>query len=431
VAGQVSGARVRDVAAGLVKFGLVLFLLFELGALIKNFIDTAQRFAGIDSRYFYDVATQIANGQMPYRDFSFEYPPLAILPLLVPKLVLEVIGGQAVRYGWLLVAENVVLVGATAVCLVPLVRRGWSAASPSRTVAGYVLLVAATPVLFWRFDAFPTLLMMIGLVAFAYGSRLPSGLALGAGVAAKIFPIVVVPVLAAADLLRRDWAKPLLLVVGTAIPVVVLGAITWIGAGTGELYFLEYHADRGVQLESLLASIAMLAPLFGAPGGRVFNDFGSFQIDSPLLASVPWLGGLIAVLMIGALAISTVARFRADIAAHGVVQPQTLVTQVLASLFLVLLAYRVLSPQFLVWILPVAALRPRGEFWAIFVLCLLTFAVYPLVYNALVALDSRAMAVLIVRNALMLGLFIWLVGWSTTASSRTGNVEGVAALKPL
>jgi hypothetical protein len=240
-----------------------------------------------------------------------------------------------------------------------------------------------------------------------------------------------VPVLVAADLLRRDWVKPLLLVVGTAIPVVVLGAVTWIGAGTGELYFLEYHADRGVQLESLLASIAMLAQLFGAPAGRVFNDFGAFQIESPLLAGVPWLGGLIAVVLVGALAVSTVVRFRSDIAVHGAVQPQTLATQVLASLFLVLLAYRVLSPQFLVWMLPVAALRPRGEFWAIFLLCLLTFAVYPLAYNALVALDPRAMTLLIVRNALMVGLFVWLVGWSTTASSRTGNVEGVAALDPL
>jgi hypothetical protein len=431
VAGQVSNARLRDVAAALVKAGLILILLFELGALFTNFIDTTPRFAGIDTRYFYDVANQIVAGQMPYRDFSFEYPPLAILPLLLPRLVLEVIGGQAVRYGWLLIAENAVLVVATAACLVPLVRRGWSAGSASRTIAGYGLLVAATPVLFWRFDAFPTLLMMIGLVAFGYGGRLSSGLALGAGVAAKIFPIVVVPVLAAADLLRRDLVKPLLLVVGVAIPVVVLGAVTWIGAGTGELYFVQYHADRGVQLESLLASIAMVAQLFGAPAGRVFNDFGAFQIDSPLLASMPWLGGLIAVVLIGALGVSTFVRFRADIAGHGQVQPQTLVTQVLASLLLVLLAYRVLSPQFLVWILPVAALRPRAEFWAIFLLCLLTFAVYPLAYNALVALDTRAMALLIARNALMLGLFVWLIGWSTTASSRSGNVEGVAALDPL
>src|SRR5262249_54723449 len=158
-----------------------------------------------------------------------------------------------------------------------------------RTVAGYALLVLATPVLFWRFDMFPTLLMMLGLVAFAYGSRLPSGLALGAGIAAKIFPIVVIPILAAADLFGRKWLRPTLLIVGTVIAVVAVGALTWLVAGRGALYFLQYGAERGVQLESLLSSMAMAAQMLGAEPGHVFNDFGAFQIDSPLLSSVPWL----------------------------------------------------------------------------------------------------------------------------------------------
>ena len=418
-------------AAAVVKAALVGLLLFELGALFKNFIETSQRFAGIDSRYFYEVATQIVRGQLPYRDFPLEYPPLAIPPLLVPRLILEVIGGQAIRYGWLLVIENIVLVIATAACLVPLARRGWSAVSTSRTVISYGLLVLATPVLFWRFDAFPTLLMTLGLVGFAYGSRLPSGIAIGAGIAAKIFPFVVVPFLAFADILRRQWRRAALLMIGAAVAVALVGVVTWVGAGRRELYFVTYHADRGVQLESLMASFAMIGQLLGGSPGHVFNDFGAFQIDSPLLAAVPWLELLIAVSLISALAVSTFVRFRRDIAVHGDVQPQTLTTQMLAALLVVLLAYRVLSPQFLVWILPLAALRPRAEFWAIFLLCLLTFAVYPLTYNGLVALDQRAMLLLIVRNAWMLGILIWLLGWSTTAPSRTGNLEGVALLDPL
>ena len=430
-AGQVNGVRVRDVVAFCVKALLVAILLFELGALYVNFIDTGKRFSGLDSRYFYDVATQIVNGEMPYRDFLFEYPPLAIPPLLLPKLVVDVIGGQAQRYGWVLVVENIGLVIATAACLVPLVRRGWSAVSTGRTLAGYGLLVVATPVLFWRFDALPTLLMMLGLLAFAYGSRLPSGIALGAGIATKIFPAVVVPILVLADLMRRQWLKPALLIAGTLAAVAVVGFVTWIGAGMHELYFVQYHADRGVQLESLLSSIAMVGQLLGAPPAQVFNAFGSFQIDSPVLTGLPWLEIVIGVVLVGAVAVSTFLRFRADVRARGEVQPQTLVTQLLAALLVVLLAYRVLSPQFIVWILPLAALRPRAEFWVFFVLCLMTLAVYPLTYSGLVALDERAMLLLIARNALMFGLLVWLLGWGTTAPSPGSNVEGVAALDPL
>jgi hypothetical protein len=140
---------------------------------------------------------------------------------------------------------------------------------------------------------------------------------------------------------------------------------------------------------------------------------------------------VIAVALIGAVAVSTYVRFRADITALGEIRPHTLVTQLLAALLAILLAYRVLSPQFLVWILPIAALRPRGEFWTIFLICLLTFAIYPLTYGALVTLDERAMLLLIVRNCLLVGVFVWLIGWGTSAPSRSGDVAGVAAIEAL
>jgi hypothetical protein len=49
----------------------------------------------------------------------------------------------------------------------------------------------------------------------------------------------------------------------------------------------------------------------------------------------------------------------------------------------------------------------------------------------LVALDERAMLLLIARNALMVGLLVWLLGWGTTAPSPGSYEEGVAALEAL
>jgi Glycosyltransferase family 87 len=424
---RLDNAGARNIAVTAVELVLVLVLVIELGALVAMYVSTGNRFAVMDSRYFYELATRLANGELPYRDFPFEYPPLAIVPLILPQLVLAFIGGQAVRYAWLLVAENVALVLATAGCLVLLARRGWSAASTNRTVLGYLLLTVATPVLFWRFDAFPTLLMMAGLVLFASGRRASSGVTLGAGVAAKLFPGAVVPVLLAADLFKRDWAKAFWLVAGVLASVALVGVLFLVGTGTRELSFLEYHADRGVQLESLLASIGMAGQLLGAPAGRVFNGFGAWQIDSPLLAALPWLGDVIAALLIGALVVSTVLRFRADVAANGEVMPHTLAKQLLATLFVVVLAYRVLSPQFLVWLLPLAALRPRPEFWTIFVICLLTLAIYPLNYDALIRLQPEVALLLIVRNLLMVGTCVWLIGSeAVTGRSRSRAKEMVA-----
>jgi hypothetical protein len=335
---------------------------------------------------------------------------LATIPVLVPELVLKVIGhGRLVRYDWLLVAENVVFIVLTALCVAGLARRGWSLVSGRLAVARYGLLAIATPVVFWRFDSFATLLMMLGLVAWAWRSRLPAGLALGAGVAAKLFPIFVVPVLALADLVRRDWVRPGRLVIGVAIAVVAVGAVFFFAAGTSESSFLQYHADRGVQIESLQASIGLVAQALGAAPASVFNDFGSFQIDSAFLASMPWLDWALIVAFLLPLAVSTFLAFRADVAESGEVEPGTLVRQLLATLFAVLLMYRVLSPQFLVWVLPLAALRPRHEFWLVLLICVITFAIYPLAYTGLVALLPGAVVALIVRNALMVAMFVWLI----------------------
>lgn len=396
------------ILAGL-EIVLVLALLALIWTLFNKIVAAHIRFDGMDSRYFYDLAVRISHGEMPYRDFPFEYPPLAIVPIALPGLVLQPVSGHAVRYGWLLVAENVAFVVATAACLVVLARRGWSAVSTRGTLIGYGLLVAATPVLFWRFDQFATLLMMLGLVASALGPRMTSGFALGAGIAAKLFPIAIVPVLVAADLFRREWVKPLRLVVGAVLAVAIVGLVFWLGAGIRELSFFEYHADRGVQLESLLATIGMVSQLLGSPQGFVFNAYGAYQIQSPFLASVPWLGTAIAVVLVAALIVSTVARFRGDVTTWGEVVPDTLVTQLVATLLALMLMYRVFSPQYLVWVLPLIALRPRTEFLVVFVICLLTLAVYPLNYVALMRLEPSVMVVLIVRNLLMVGFVGWLL----------------------
>jgi hypothetical protein len=387
---------------------LVVVLLILLWSVYVHYTTRVQ-FDGMDSQFMYNFATQLNRGEIPYRDFPFEYPPLAILPIALPGIVLKLAGSDAVGYAWLLAAENVAFVIATGACLIFLVRRGWSSVSMRRALMGYGLLIFATPYVFWRFDAFAALVMMLALVAFAARRPLSSGLALGVGLAVKVFPIAIAPVLVAAELFRRDWSGAARIAIGAAVAAGAVAVIFWLGAGTKELSFLEYHADRGVQLESVLASIGMVAQLLGSHAGHVYSAFGAWQLQSPFLDSVPSLGGWIAAAFIGLLIVSTGVRFGADVVSRGDVRPETLVSQLLATVIALTLVYRVFSPQFLIWLLPLAALRPRAEFWCVFVICLLTLAIYPLNYEALMELRPAVMLVLIARNGLMVGLLGWLV----------------------
>jgi hypothetical protein len=117
---------------------------------------------------------------------------------------------------------------------------------------------------------------------------------------------------------------------------------------------------------------------------------------------------VLSLLIVGTLATSTLIAYRNEIAVHGEVGTRTVVGYLLASMLALLLMYRVLSPQYLVWLLPLAALRPRGEQLVVLFICILTLAVYPLLYDGLVRLGTVPMVALIVRNAMLIVLFAWL-----------------------
>ena len=82
-----------------------------------------------------------------------------------------------------------------------------------------------------------------------------------------------------------------------------------------------------------------------------------------------------------------------------------------------LVSSKVLSPQYLVWIVAPAAMvlatvtprRPRWIAGLIVVTCAMTHLVYPLLYTELVEFRPVGVAALLVRNGLLLGLAVVLL----------------------
>jgi len=259
----------------------------------------------------------ILDGRVPYRDFDVEYPPGAL-----PVFVAPAIGGDyASVFAWLMA-----VLGAATVVVVSRVRLAAAA-----FVAVSPLLVGS--LLLSRFDLWPAALTTAALVALlAERHRLGWSL-LGAAVAAKLWPLAIVPVALAWS--RRHGQ---------------LRAVWW-GAGVLALAFLPFlllaagglwdsvsgQLSRPLQIESLGAS---LITTFGDP--TVVTSHGSQNISGH--GALEAAGTAI---QVTALCGIWVAAWRS---------PDELPRFAAAATAVFIAFGKVLSPQFLVWLVPLVPL---------------------------------------------------------------------------
>ena len=356
---------------------------------------------------FLSIAERVVSGLVPYRDFALEYPPLALLPITLPR----VLAGSSINgYEIVFTAIAVCLAMSTAAAVAWLAGHGWSATSRRETLLVFIgLALAAMPQVVWRFDIFPALLTALALMAVAAGRPGWAGLVLGLGTAAKLYPAFLVPVLLAYYVLGRRLRGAALLLFGSTVTVGAICALLVLLGGSDAFTFLTYQGDRGIEIQSVLGGIFLLAQnLFGIEAAVSFG-FGSYEVTSSLGATLapPFLLAKV-VLGIG-LMIGTAVSFMRDRRRLGFIQPTTLVAYLLATLVLVMLANKVLSPQYVAWLLPFGALLPWRQSLLLVAIFALTTFVYPLDFALLRAADPLAVAALNGRNLLLLVLFIWLV----------------------
>jgi hypothetical protein len=111
----------------------------------------------------------------------------------------------------------------------------------------------------------------------------------------------------------------------------------------------------------------------------------------------------------GALAVAAWRRVRFDVEAIGRVEPRTLTSLAGATVMVLLLTSKVFSIQYVVWIVPFAALLRGGKFWLAAALIALTIPIHPVLYSDLVQQKALPILLLNARNALFVVLTAWVL----------------------
>ena len=338
-------------------------------------------------------ADMFLDGVLPYRDVDWEYPPLAAPLIALPGLVSLDLDGYRLAFA----AGTLALMAAVALATGRLA--ALTGGDEHRALLGAAAAPLATgAMLRTHFDLAPVLCVVAG-VAAVVAARPRTGFALlGVGAAIKAFPLTAA-LAAAAWLWGRG--RPGEAVRGLAITGAVLLAAVAAGVALspgGAWDAVAYHLERPVQIESLPATALNLLDALGGEPPESVNSHRSDGLEHPAAGAITaFFGALLSAALVALLA-----------AAHRLPEPRALALAAGATVAVAATLGKVLSPQFMLWLLPLAALAFA---WRMHALAAVTTAAiaatmtwFPERYFDLVARDTGPLVAVTVRNLLLLAM---------------------------
>jgi uncharacterized membrane protein len=313
----------------------------------------------IDTPVYQQYGNAIARGKVPYRDFAVEYPPGALPVFAVPGLA-EPGHDQFVTTGFRHAFETLMwLCGAGALLAMAVALSSLGVNLPR--VWGALFFAALAPlalgsVVLSRFDLWPTVLVVGALAALVSGRlRLGSGL-LGLAIAVKLFPVVLVP-LALAFVWRRAGRREAVRCAGVLAGVIAAVFAPFVVLSPGGVWHsLSVQLTRPLQIESLGSAALLAAHQLWGYGVTTTTSHGSQNLSGPAAHALAIVS---TVLQVAGLATVWIAFARGPSTRAGLVRAS-------AAALAVFVAFgKVLSPQFLIWLIPVVPLvRGRRGVWA-------------------------------------------------------------------
>jgi len=379
------------IACGLMLISSVFWVLV---------VFVSDRYIQGDLLLYQNIASDLLAGKLPYRDRVLEYPPYAIPIFILPTLF----GKSAYPQGFMLF----VLLADWLIKLLLFIEMRLRQSNAPRAFLPLLLYCAATPFTCFfflqRYDVWPALICLAAVWLFCSKRYIFSGLAVAIAIGVKLYPVVFVPALFVIAMRQGKGRRFLVGLMLGLLPIALLGLhLPW-------WRFAEFQNDRGLQVESLYASILWLTKLLGWTQLDWVPFKAWMEIQGPLAsATLPWARALFV----------TMVAFSSMFPAWVATRTEKFSAPQLARLLLIpLLGFvafnQVLSPQFMIWILPLAALGSlEGNPWTMFAILLATMLT-PIIFPSFGGdytwgLNLFETTILLVRNLTLIAVWILLI----------------------
>jgi hypothetical protein len=360
-----------------------------------------------DTPLYQEYGDRVVDGDVPYRDVRIEYPPGALPTFVVPSLLAGDGDEATFRRGF----ETLMWMSGAA-CLLAVMFTLRCVSASSTRLAAAAAFVALAPlalgsVFLSRYDLWPAALTAVALAAIVSGRERVGLGVLGLGAATKVYPALIAP-LALVYLWRRRGRRDAL--VGTAVfatvaAAVIVPLIALSPDGVWEAFTRQ--ASRGLQIESLGSAVLLAAHHVGGLEIEMRSSAGSQNLvgtaPDVLAAAHSFVQGL-AVLAIW------VAFSRGRVDRESLLRASALVV----CAFVVL--GKVVSPQFLIWLIPLVPLvrgrRGLAASTLLAVALVLTQLWFPYRYWELaLEFDEPASWLVLARDLVLLGVLA-VLAWA-------------------
>ena len=352
---------------------------------------------------WYDV---LRHGSFPRDDVTWQYPPAAALAILSPGL-LPFLDYPHAFFVLAFVADLLVL----ALLLHAASRPGAGRRGVWVWVVGVPLL---GPTVYSRYDLMVTAVAVAALLAGARRPRV-AGALVAFGALVKVWPVLLL----VGAVRRRTW-------VSAAVTAAVTAAV-FLVTMPGAFAFLAFQRDRGTEVESLGSLVFHVARHHGWDG-QVLLNYGSVEFLGPHVDTVSTAALALTALAFGWLLVWRLSARRFP--------PHTLADAAFTAVLMFTATSRVISPQYLVWLVGLAAvcLCSRSSRMAppsalVLVACFVTVLEFPVYFADVVASDALGITLLVVRNGLLVAASLLAARslWRDTVSEPAPDLPAPAA----
>ena len=308
---------------------------------------TAFQLSGIASEVgtlYFRYAEAMVDMKMPYSGFDAEYPPFAMLLILIPRLFSFSSFTYQIAFG----VEVYLFLLAGLICVHRMA--SYYTDRPSVYSNLYIVLcIILLDFILDRYDVLPMIMCVMALY-FVRTDRLNlAWVMIALGTVTKLYPALLAPVLLIYLISKRDYSSALK---GIAICLAIgcASMLPFLIADPESMFmFLTYHMDRGMQTEAIVSSFLMLFGYFGMVDIGYAFSYGSDNITGSVPDTIA--GGILYITIIMILVTYAAYAYMINRREEKDMFPLFSMTCFLTVMLFMLIG-KVLSSQYLVWIIP-------------------------------------------------------------------------------